>query len=104
MSATASCAATLALLPNVPTMAEAGVPDFEITSWNGLFVPKGTPGEIVARLNQACANISRMKDVQETLAAQAAESLTSTPTQFKSFIQAEITKWGAVVKSTGAQI
>jgi tripartite-type tricarboxylate transporter receptor subunit TctC len=85
-------------------MAEAGVPDFEITSWNGLFAPRGTPADIVAKLNQACANISRMKDVQETLAAQAADSLTSTPTQFKAFIEAEITKWGAVVKSTGAQI
>jgi tripartite-type tricarboxylate transporter receptor subunit TctC len=105
LKALAVCSATrLALLPDVPTMAEAGVPDFEITSWNGLFAPKGTPADIIAKLNQACANISRMKDVQDTLAAQAADSLTSTPAQFKAFIQAEIAKWGAVVKSTGAQI
>ena len=85
-------------------MAEAGVPNFEITSWNGLFAPKGTPQDIVEKLNQVCATISRMKDVQETFAAQAADSLTSTPAQFRAFIAAEIAKWGAVVKSTGAQI
>ena len=90
--------------PDVPTMAEAGVPDFEITSWNGLFAPKGTPRDIVEKLNQVCVAISRMKDVQETFAAQAADSLSSTPAQFKAFIEAEIAKWGAVVKSTGAQI
>ena len=56
------------------------------------------------KLSQACASIARMKDVQETLAAQAADSLSSTPTQFKAFIEAEIAKWGAVVKATGAQI
>jgi hypothetical protein len=105
LKALAVCSATrLALLPDVPTMAEAGVPDFEITSWNGLFAPRGTPAEIITKLNQACANISRMKDVQDTLAAQAADSLTSTPAQFKAFIEAEIAKWGVVVKSTGAQI
>jgi tripartite-type tricarboxylate transporter receptor subunit TctC len=105
LKALAVCSAKrLSLLPDVPTMAEAGVPDFEITSWNGLFAPKGTPQDIVEKLNQVCATISRMKDVQETFAAQAADSLTSTPAQFKAFIAAEIAKWGAVVKSTGAQI
>jgi tripartite-type tricarboxylate transporter receptor subunit TctC len=92
------------LLPDVPTMAEAGVPDFEITSWNGLFAPKGTPRDIVEKLNQVCVAISRMKDVQETFAAQAADSQASTPAQLKAFVAAEIAKWGAVVKSTGAQI
>jgi tripartite-type tricarboxylate transporter receptor subunit TctC len=94
----------LALLPDVPTMAEAGVPDFEITSWNGLFAPKGTSAEIVAKLSAACARIALRKDVQETLAAQAADSLSSTPAEFKVFIEKEIKKWAAVVKSTGAQI
>jgi tripartite-type tricarboxylate transporter receptor subunit TctC len=94
----------LALLPDVPTMAEAGVSDFEITSWNGLFAPKGTSAEIVAKLSAACARIALRKDVQETLAAQAADSLSSTPAEFKVFIEKEIKKWAAVVKSTGAQI
>lgn len=94
----------LTLLPDVPTMAEAGVPDFEITSWNGLFAPKGTSAEIVAKLSAACASVARRKDVQETLAAQAADSLSSTPAQFKEFIEKEIKKWAAVVKTTGAQI
>jgi tripartite-type tricarboxylate transporter receptor subunit TctC len=94
----------LSLLPDVPTMAEAGVPDFEITSWNGLFAPKGTPQDIIEKLNQVCVAISRMKDVQETFAAQAADSQSSTPAQLKAFVAAEIAKWGAVVKSTGAQI
>lgn len=105
LKALAVCSAKrLSLLPDVPTMAEAGVPDFEITSWNGLFAPKGTPQDIIEKLNQVCVAISRMKDVQETFAAQAADSQASTPAQLKAFVAAEIAKWGAVVKSTGAQI
>jgi tripartite-type tricarboxylate transporter receptor subunit TctC len=105
LRALAVCSSTrLALLPDVPTMEEAGVSDFEITSWNGLFAPKGTSADIVAKLSAACARIALRKDVQETLAAQAADSLSSTPPEFKVFIEKEIKKWAAVVKSTGAQI
>ena len=92
----------LALMPDVPTMAEAGVPNFDITSWNGLFAPAKTPREIVDKLSAACAKIAAMKDVQETFAAQAAIVQSSTPEQFKAFVAAEIKMWGDVVRSTGA--
>ncbi|MBZ1351867.1 tripartite tricarboxylate transporter substrate binding protein [Alcaligenaceae bacterium LF4-65] len=92
----------LALMPDVPTMAEAGVPNFDITSWNGLFAPAKTPREIVDKLSAACAKIAAMKDVQETFAAQAAIVQSSTPEQFRAFVAAEIKMWGDVVRSTGA--
>lgn len=92
----------LTLMPDVPTMAEAGVPNFDITSWNGLFAPAKTPRAIVDRLSAACATIAAMKDVQETFAAQAAIVQSSTPEQFKAFVAAEIKMWGDVVRSTGA--
>ena len=92
----------LALMPEVPTMAEVGIPNFEITSWNGLFAPAKTPRAIVERLSAACATVAAMKDVQETFAAQAAIIQASTPDQFKAFVAAEIKMWGDVVRSTGA--
>jgi tripartite-type tricarboxylate transporter receptor subunit TctC len=92
----------LALMPDVPTMAEIGIPNFEITSWNGLFAPAKTPRAIVDRLSAACATVAAMKDVQETFAAQAAIIQASTPDQFKAFVAAEIKMWGDVVRATGA--
>lgn len=92
----------LALMPDVPTMAEVGIPNFEITSWNGLFAPAKTPRAIVERLSAACATVAAMKDVQETFAAQAAIIQASTPEQFKAFVATEIKMWGDVVRSTGA--
>ena len=94
--------ARLALLPNVPTMAEVGIVDFEITSWNGLFAPTGTPTEIINTLSAACATVAKMKDVQETFAAQAATVTSSTPEQFRKFVEAEVKMWGDVVRLTGA--
>jgi len=92
----------LALLPNVPTMAEVGIVDFNITSWNGLFAPAGTPRDIIDRLSAACATVAKMKDVQETFAAQAATVTASSPEEFRKFVAAEIKMWGDVVRMTGA--
>jgi tripartite-type tricarboxylate transporter receptor subunit TctC len=89
-------------MPDIPTMAEAGVADFEITAWNGLFAPTGTPRDIVDRLSAACAQVAKMKEVQETFAAQATLATSSTPQQFKAFVAAEIKMWGDVVRMTGA--
>lgn len=93
----------LELLPDVPTLAEAGVTDFEITSWNGLFAPAGTSPEIIKRLNEACFEISRMPDIQKAFAAQAAVSVASTPQEFREFIEREIKVWGDVIKSVGIE-
>lgn len=92
----------LALLPNVPTMAEAGIDDFEFTFWNGLFAPAGTPKDIVDRLSAACASIANMEDVQEIFAAQASVLSSSTPEEYKEFLSSEVKMWGDVVRLTGA--
>jgi len=91
-------------IPNVPTMAEAGLADFEVSSWNGLLAPAKTPPEIVAKLNREFVRILATADVREKFAAQAAEPVGNTPEQFRAYIKAEIDKWAQVVKASGAKI
>ena len=91
-------------IPNVPTMAEAGLADFEVSSWNGLLAPAKTPPEIVAKLNREFVRILATADVREKFAAQAAEPVGNTPEQFRAYIKAEIDKWAQVVKASGAKV
>lgn len=91
-------------IANVPTMDEAGIGDFEVSSWNGLMAPAKTPTEIIAVLNRACLKILAMPDFKDKLLAQAAEPIGGTPAQFRGYIQAEIDKWARVVKTSGATI
>ena len=93
----------MAQLPGVPTMAEAGLPDFEVSSWNGLLAPAKTPAEIVARLNKNTVKALAMTDVREKFAAQGAEAAGSTPEEFRAYIRAEIDKWGRVIRASGAR-
>jgi tripartite-type tricarboxylate transporter receptor subunit TctC len=86
-------------IPNVPTMAEAGMPDFEVSSWNGLLAPAKTPPAIVAKLHREVVRILALPDVRERFAAQAAEPVGSTPEAFRAYIQSEIDRWGAVAKN-----
>ena len=94
----------LAQLPNVPTMAEAGLPDFEVSSWNGLFAPAKTPPEIIARLHAEAVKALATPDVREKLLAQGAEPIGSTPEEFRAYIRAEIDKWGRVIRASGARV
>jgi len=94
----------LAQIPNVPTMAEAGLPDFEVSSWNGVLAPARTPPEVIARLNQELVRILATQDVKDRFAAQAAEPVGSTPEQFRAYIRSEIDKWAQVVRASGAKI
>ena len=91
-------------IPNVPTMAEAGLADFEVSSWNGLLAPAKTPPEMVAKLNREFVRILATADVREKFAAQAAEPVGNTPEQFRAYIKAEIDKWAQVVKASGAKV
>ena len=91
-------------LPDVPTIAESGVPGYEATSWFGLFAVAGTPAPIVTQLNKALVKVLNQPDVKAKIAAQGGEVVAETPEQFAAFIKAETAKWGKVVKESGASV
>jgi tripartite-type tricarboxylate transporter receptor subunit TctC len=91
-------------LPDVPTVAEAGVPGYEATSWFGMFAPAGTPAPVVARLNAALAKVLADPEVKKKLAEQGAEPYSEKPEQFAEFIRQETAKWSKVVKDSGASV
>jgi tripartite-type tricarboxylate transporter receptor subunit TctC len=88
-------------LPEVPTMAEAGLPGFEILSWFGLLAPAGTPAPIVARLNAETVKALGSADVQATFAKQGLEAKPGTPEQFAAHIKSEIAKFTKIGKAAG---
>jgi tripartite-type tricarboxylate transporter receptor subunit TctC len=88
-------------LPDVPTAAEAGLQNFEVTTWYGLLAPAGTPKPIVIRLNAALVRSMQAQDLRERLAAIATEPMTSTPEEFGELIRLEMAKWGQVVRDAG---
>jgi tripartite-type tricarboxylate transporter receptor subunit TctC len=87
--------------PELPTVAEAGVPGFEVVSWNGVVVPSATPDSIVARLNASITKSLGAADTRNRLHAQGLEVVASTPEYFDRFIKAEIAKWAKVVRASG---
>lgn len=91
-------------LPDVPTIAEAGVPGYEATSWFGMFAPAATPAPVVAQLNAAIVKVLAQPDIRKKLAEQGAEAAGETPAQFADFIRKESVKWGKVVKESGASV
>src|SRR6266446_2486590 len=90
-----------AALPEVPTAAEAGLPNFEVTTWYGILAPAGTPRTIVTRLNAELVKAMHAPDLKERLAAMATDPATSTPEEFADYIKREIAKWGEVVRQAG---
>ncbi len=93
-----------ATLPDVPTMAEAGVPGYEATIWLGLMAPKGTPPAIVARLNAEVAKITGNAEVRRAWAAQGTAPLTMGVDEFTRYINDDIAKWAHIVKVSGAKV
>jgi len=96
-------AARSAAAPEVLTMAEAGVPDFEITAWFGLMAPAGTPKPIIQKISADVAKIIAMPEVRERILAQASVPISTTPEEYAAFIQSEIKKWSEVVKLANMQ-
>jgi tripartite-type tricarboxylate transporter receptor subunit TctC len=90
-----------ASLPEVPTMAEAGLPGFEIVSWFGLLAPAGTPAPIVTRLNAETVKVLERQDVQATLAKQGLEVAPGSPERFAAHIKSEIAKFTKIGKAAG---
>jgi tripartite-type tricarboxylate transporter receptor subunit TctC len=88
-------------LSQYPTVIEGGVKDFESTSWGGVLAPAGTPQPVIALLHDRIGKVMAMPDVREKLEKMGVEIVSSTPEQFASYLQAEIVKWGLVVKAAG---
>jgi tripartite-type tricarboxylate transporter receptor subunit TctC len=88
-------------LPDVPTIAEAGVPGYEFSSWFGLFAPAGTPREVIARLNAEAVKAMAVPDVRDRLPAMGNEAVGSTPEQFNAKYKSDIAQYAAVVKAAG---
>lgn len=93
-----------AVLPEVPTVAESGVPGFEMVVWNGLMAPANTPKDVIAKLNQELKRELESPDMKERLLAQGFEPSWSTPEQFGALIKSEIERWSKVVKVSGAKV
>ena len=93
-----------AVLPDVPTLAESGLPGFEASSWFGLLAPAGTPQPVIAGLNAEIAKWLATPEAKEKLLAQGAIAAGGTPEDFARHIAAETTKWQKVVKESGARI
>ena len=90
-----------ALVPGVPTLAESGVPGFDVVNWYGLLAPRETPPAVVGALNAALQAALRDPEVLERLAAQGLEPLPSSPEAFLGFMQAEAARWARVVRAAG---
>jgi len=91
------------VLPNVPTMAESGVPDYEAVIWLGLLAPKGTPAAIVNRLNEEVGKMASDPQVVQAWAKQGATPMKMSPDAFSKYMQDDITKWARIVKLSGAK-
>jgi tripartite-type tricarboxylate transporter receptor subunit TctC len=85
-------------LPNVPTVAETVIPGFEVYEWNGVFVPAGTPTDVVARLQKAVSESLQEDEVRKRFQEVGAQPVGSTPAQFSEYLKKEDAKWGEVVR------
>lgn len=92
------------IFPDIPTIAEAGVPGYETNAWGGIVVPVGTPQAIVTKLNNEINKALRTSTVKERYAAIEAEPVGGTPEQFSAFVKSETVKWADVVKKSGAKL
>ena len=89
--------------PEVPTLMEAGVPDFEYSTWYGLLAPAATRREIVDKLHAAALKVLGREDLKQRFEAQGVDALSSSPAEFSKYLRSETLKWGKVVKATGAR-
>jgi tripartite-type tricarboxylate transporter receptor subunit TctC len=90
-----------AVVPDVPTIAESGLPGYEATTWYGMLAPAKTPRSIVNRLNQEMSDVLKLPDIREKLLAQGLEPVGNKPAEFASIISTELVKWSKVVATAG---
>jgi tripartite-type tricarboxylate transporter receptor subunit TctC len=87
----------------VPTVQESGIQSFEVTSWNGIFAPKGTPNEVVATMNRALHAVLAMSDVKQRMLGLGVEARASTPDELRARLETDIAKWGDVIAKAGIE-
>jgi tripartite-type tricarboxylate transporter receptor subunit TctC len=92
-----------ALLPDLPSLHEAGIPGYDVTSWAGLFAPAGTPGEIVTRLNDEVRKIIADPDAKAKIAVTGFDAFSGPPETLAAFVQSELATWGKLIKDAGIE-
>ena len=94
----------IATLPDVPTIAESGLPGYEVTNWYGVMMPAGVPKEVLAKLHGELARILKVPEVQQRFQAEGGDTAPNTPEQFAAFIRTEMVKWEKAVRESGAKV
>ncbi|MDQ3215329.1 MAG: tripartite tricarboxylate transporter substrate-binding protein, partial [Pseudomonadota bacterium] len=97
-------AARSPLAPELPTMAESGLPGFELSTWFAFFAPAGTPRAIVDKISGDMRRVLAQPDMQQRLAAIGVDIHASTPDELAAFQRAELAKWGKIIKDSGAKV
>ena len=90
-----------ALAPDIPSLAESGLPDFDVSAWTGLFVPAGTPPTIIERLNVETRKIAGEQDYVARIQAMGTDVSSSTPEAFGKFVNDDVGRWTAVIRNAG---
>ena len=93
----------LPYLPDVPTIAELGFPGYEISSWQGVFAPAGTPKDVVGKINGELVRMLNVPEIRRRISQEGADPVGSTPDAFATRVKNEITKWTKVIKTSGIQ-
>ena len=91
------------MAPDIPTLAETGLPTFEATTWHGLLAPAGTPRDVIAKLNAETIKALNSPELIEKFKANGIDPVSSTPEQFGALIKSEMQRWGEVVKAAGVK-
>ena len=99
----ATSAKRIPSLPDLPTVAESGYPDYEISSWQGVWAPAGISQDVLAKLHREMVRIVKLPDVNERITSEGAVPVASSPAEFSAFVRREIAKWAKVVKESGAR-
>jgi len=99
----ASGARRSAMLPELPTIAEAGVPGYDYTTWYGMLAPAATPAPVIAKLNQNIAKALGSADLRDKLAQQGLEIESSTQEQFSAMLKREVARWGKIIRAAKIQ-
>ncbi len=97
-------AARSPIMPELPTVAESGVPGYAVTGWNGIFVPAGTPADVIARLNREIVAILRAPDVSQRLVGLGFDVVAGTPQQFDELVRLEHAKWGKLIREANIRL